>query len=1278
MALNVSRAAAEPAQVGVPLTDCPAIRALGVKESVTSHPANCPTSQNGAASSQGGVTEEERSVTASLPGSLASTNLVEFVTAWEQLALRLPPHAGLARSGFILNALKLAVAHRPAQRLGQADPPASRALAVASRLADLSAQGLPMDAESIAAGILADAVQLGSLSVAVVEQRLGPIVAHLLHDLIRVRTLPARVDLYDDTAASALRELCLSFYDVRAIVVEVVARLDSLCAAPPDTPRYLRQLAALEALQIYAPMGHALGMGRLAVEMEDRCFQDLFPRSYQETSSWLRQEMTVHEDTLERCQAHLLAAVHANPDFMSMAAGCEVLARTKSLFSTMKKLLRLGAMAKGGRKREEVYDLLGMRVIVKPRTDLPMEQAEAEAEKACYIVEKVAHSLWQQHEGRYKDYIREPKENGYQSLHTTVRVPSVTVEVHPNAADGYTLDNGLGSGSGSADGAVSVELQIRTQSMHELAESGEAAHAAYKGGLDAGQARRLQTWTESLQQSLQQMAAAPGWQAEGGRTASRLWQDAEAAAEELFRHLDKNGDGFISHQEMQQVLAELGVQSDASNAAAQLMAFVNTQEDGDVSFPDFLQFHKRAGVLQALPHVDEETVDSLRQSLTVDAAYGNDSQPINSAWASPVGQEQDNSLQQPDGDTSRTGQRGVQRSWVRRGNSTADSLVASREQNTQENSKSASAKDQSHDDVSGSNKNSRRIGRSSQRHSAAGSAAEPRAKSGRRASSQLGRVTLDLGDAPVDLDLPGVADSFDDLLLLSSLASTAGAGAAASGLSSDGEDWKRAPGPGEVRVDTWDLVPSESGMVLRMPNGRPYPTNRIPVPLMGPLVIGGSAARDCDVVVDDASVSGRHVRLEMVRLDWRGHKIRCLVTDLDSTNGTWLNRGRLRKYADAHARAGDLVRDNAGDGRLWLQLAQCQHHAARAHAQRSGYAIARAYFRAAMELLERASSGQEQPRVFFPTNFQLRDARAAQAYVGALRRWGRMEAELRHDTSARRLWRKAVDIAKQHPDGLEAAGGLHTLAAWAHKELDQRNLWKAARMCDEALRASPNNARLLKLRGRIEAAADRCDEARVWFSRSRAQNSGDVALLLSWARMEAETGHMERARQLFADALTLDPCNAVLMQAWAHAESGCGNFAAARSLFKRSLFEAGDAKQTWHAWAVMEARVGEEAVARSLFRRVLQLDPANTRALAALAALERGAGRLGEARRYAEQGLSWEPFNPGLVQELAWALEAEGQYAAAGRLLTKADSMRARLRLASGSKPANMFRRRLS
>lgn len=372
--------------------------------------------------------------------------LLQLVAAWDALAEKMPQESGTSPGAdLLLQALKLVLA--------QATPEgANRALSLANRLAPLAGDASPVDIEAIAAATVMEAFRRGQAPPReVLEARVGPSVAALMHDLRRVAALPSRADLYDDDAAAALRELCLAFYDVRATATEVVARLHSLRGAADSgaAPAEL-QIAALEALQIYSPMGHALGLGAVSAELEEVCFQILFPASYTRTAAWLRDQATASAATLEICANELWAAAESSPRFRALAAGLWVHRRTKSPFSTLKKLLRLGDMARGGRALDEIHDVLGIRVVVLPREDVPAARAEAAAVEACYLVQALAHSMWSPVEGRSKDYMAAPKANGYQSLHSTVQLPS--------------------SGGGTSAGGMqthTLELQIRTQGKYK-------------------------------------------------------------------------------------------------------------------------------------------------------------------------------------------------------------------------------------------------------------------------------------------------------------------------------------------------------------------------------------------------------------------------------------------------------------------------------------------------------------------------------------------------------------------------------------------------------------------------------------------------------------------------------------------------------------------------------------------------------------------------------------------------------------------------------------------
>lgn len=149
-------------------------------------------------------------------------------------------------------------------------------------------------------------------------------------------------------------------------------------------------------------------------------------------------------------------------------------------------VLRGADFSRGGKTLDETYDVLGMRIIIDGRDGQPLP--EAAGCSACYAVERTVGGLWTVIQSRRKDYIAEPKANGYQSLHLAVEVPA---ELHAAAAS---------DGAGAARGGrvTAVEVQVRTSAMHAAAEVGDAAHMSYKSGMDVQQSTRLHEWTRQL------------------------------------------------------------------------------------------------------------------------------------------------------------------------------------------------------------------------------------------------------------------------------------------------------------------------------------------------------------------------------------------------------------------------------------------------------------------------------------------------------------------------------------------------------------------------------------------------------------------------------------------------------------------------------------------------------------------------------------------------------------------------------------------------------------
>lgn len=306
-----------------------------------------------------------------------------------------------------------------------------------------------MDAEAISAGILRQVIEGGKISLHEVRDRIGTDTAHLLHESMRLKNTSSKVEALDDESASALRKFCLTYYDVRAIMLDLVLKLDMMRHLE-YLPRYKQQMISIEVMKIYAPLAHAVGTNHLSLELEDLSFQYLFPYSYLYVDTWLRSLETISKSLLGIYKEQLLQSLRSDLYLTEMVQDISVEGRYKSRYSTMKKLLR------DGRKPEEVNDILGLRVILTPASGVNSSEI---GEKACYRAREIIQSLWKEMPSRSKDYIMQPKVNGYKSLHMAVDI------------------------SESGRTRPPMEIQIRTAEMDMLAAGGTASHALYKGGL---------------------------------------------------------------------------------------------------------------------------------------------------------------------------------------------------------------------------------------------------------------------------------------------------------------------------------------------------------------------------------------------------------------------------------------------------------------------------------------------------------------------------------------------------------------------------------------------------------------------------------------------------------------------------------------------------------------------------------------------------------------------------------------------------------------------------
>ncbi|MDR1016529.1 MAG: bifunctional (p)ppGpp synthetase/guanosine-3',5'-bis(diphosphate) 3'-pyrophosphohydrolase [Coriobacteriales bacterium] len=293
---------------------------------------------------------------------------------------------------------------------------------VAIILADLH-----MDRDSIIAALLHDTVEDTSVSLAQVSEKFGPAVSELVDGVTKISQL--EIETLSDQQANNIRKMLVAMSkDIRVIVIKLADRLHNmrtLEALPQDR----RIFKAHETMEIYAPLANRLGISQIKWELEDLSFYYLDPFRYRQIQRMVQESREVREAYLKRA-IYLL-----EKELDEIKVKAKIQGRPKHLYSIYRK------MVSKGKDFSQIYDLIALRVIVG-------DVAE------CYSVLGAVHTLWRPMPGRFKDYIAMPKQNFYQSLHTTVIGPA----------------------------ARPLEIQIRTQEMHQMSEYGVAAHWRYKGG----------------------------------------------------------------------------------------------------------------------------------------------------------------------------------------------------------------------------------------------------------------------------------------------------------------------------------------------------------------------------------------------------------------------------------------------------------------------------------------------------------------------------------------------------------------------------------------------------------------------------------------------------------------------------------------------------------------------------------------------------------------------------------------------------------------------------
>ena len=340
----------------------------------------------------------------------------------------------------IQEAYDLAFQAHDGQRRRSGEPYITHPVAVADLLADLH-----LDAETMIAAILHDVMEDTPIAKEEITSRFGADVAELVDGVSKLDQIQFRSRA--EAQAESFRKMLLAMVrDIRVIMVKLADRthnMRTLGAMPPAK----RRTIARETLEIYAPIANRLGMHSIKRELEDLGFRALYPRRYKVIETAVRQAKGNQKQFVGKISTALKEALGK----AGIAARLE--GREKDVYSIYEKMRRK-KLSLG-----EIVDVYGFRIIV----DQP---------DTCYRALGTVHAVYKPMPGRFKDYIAIPRVNGYQSLHTTLFGPNGTP----------------------------VEVQIRTEEMHRVAESGIAAHWQYKSG-EAGrgeQGDRTREWLQQL------------------------------------------------------------------------------------------------------------------------------------------------------------------------------------------------------------------------------------------------------------------------------------------------------------------------------------------------------------------------------------------------------------------------------------------------------------------------------------------------------------------------------------------------------------------------------------------------------------------------------------------------------------------------------------------------------------------------------------------------------------------------------------------------------------
>jgi guanosine-3',5'-bis(diphosphate) 3'-pyrophosphohydrolase len=323
----------------------------------------------------------------------------------------------LIRRAYLFSAL-----HHRGQKRASGEPYLIHPLEVADILADMR-----LDEVSVSTGLLHDVVEDTLVDLETIRSYFGDEITHLVDGLTKIAHI-SNLSKERQQAENVRKMVLAMITDVRVVLIKLADRLHNMRTMQFLKPEKRARISQ-ETLDIYAPIAHRLGMGKMRSELEDLSFQNLYPDEYKRLAKEVDARRPELEATLDKITTTIGEKLKENDvPFVSIEG------RVKRLYSLWKKLKKQKITI------EQVYDLIAARIIT------------LNDRKYCYLTLSVIHDVWTPVPERFKDWIAIPRDNLYQSLHTSV----------------------------IGEGGQPFEVQIRTQEMHQIAEEGVAAHWKYK------------------------------------------------------------------------------------------------------------------------------------------------------------------------------------------------------------------------------------------------------------------------------------------------------------------------------------------------------------------------------------------------------------------------------------------------------------------------------------------------------------------------------------------------------------------------------------------------------------------------------------------------------------------------------------------------------------------------------------------------------------------------------------------------------------------------------